>query len=219
MPPPAANYVHALRFELLTGLYDPVVRLTTRERTFKRRLLGQAALEPQQRVLDLGCGTGTLAIQAAREAGASVTGVDGDPAILERARRKAAAEGVEVPFDEGLADALPYADGSFDKILSTLLFHHLTTDVKVAAAREVARVLRPGGELHLADFGALSSPLDRALFMVTVRVFDGIEQTRANVEGRLPAMLQAGGLVEVRERSRLRVAFGRVALYSARRVA
>src|SRR3712207_3623938 len=91
------TYVPALGIDRLTRLYDPIVRVTTRERTFKRRLLDQAAIVPGDRVLDLGCGTGTLALWAKRrEPRAEVTGVDGDPAILEQARAKIAHEGADV---------------------------------------------------------------------------------------------------------------------------
>jgi ubiquinone/menaquinone biosynthesis C-methylase UbiE len=211
------RYVPALGFERLTRLYDPVVRATTRERAFKRRLLDQAAVQPGQRVLDLGCGTGTLAIAAKqREPNAEVAGLDGDPEMLGLAREKAADARVDVELQQGLAHHLPYPDSSFDKVLSTLLFHHLTGEVKRAAAREIARVLRPGGELHLADWGRASDPLARALFLV-VQLFDGFEQTGDNVAGRLPSILEAGGLSSVRERARLRAAFGSLSLYSARR--
>jgi ubiquinone/menaquinone biosynthesis C-methylase UbiE len=211
------SFVHALGFERLTSLYDPVVRITTREQTFKRRLLDQARLAPGDRVLDLGCGTGTLAIWAKlREPGARVTGVDADPGMLERARSKAAAEGVEVRLDEGLADDLPYPDASFDKVLSTLLFHHLPRDVKEGAGREVARVLRPGGELHVADFGRPPGPLARGQFLM-VQAFDGFEATRDNVNGDLPEILSAGGMEEVRERGRLRLVLGSLSFYSGRR--
>ena len=211
------SFVPALGFERLTSLYDPVVRATTRERTFKRRLLDQAAIQPGQRVLDLGCGTGTLAIEAKRrEPRADVAGLDGDPEMLARARAKASEADVEIELREGLADRLPYPDSSFDRVLSTLLFHHLTREVKQAAAREVARVLRPGGELHLADWGPAPDPLARALFVV-VQLFDGFEQTGDNVAGRLPSILEAGGLSSVRERGRLRAAFGSLSLYSAQR--
>jgi hypothetical protein len=111
---------------LRTRLYDPVVRLTTRERRFKERLLELADLRPGERALDLGCGTGTLAIAACRrQPGASVHGLDADPRMIERARRKAHAAGVGLELRQGAATELPYADGSFDVVLSSLLFHHL----------------------------------------------------------------------------------------------
>lgn len=213
------RYVPALGFARLSALYDPVVRVTTRERTFKRRLLDQAAIAPGHRVLDLGCGTGTLAVWTKQdEPGADVTGVDGDPAILSRARRKAAEEGVDVRFDEGLADDLPYPDESFDRVLSSLLFHHLTSEVKERTAREIARVLRPGAQLHLADFGPAPDRLARVLFLA-VQVFDGFRSTQDNVDGALPTILCGGGLAEVAERSRLRVMLGSISLLSARRPA
>jgi ubiquinone/menaquinone biosynthesis C-methylase UbiE len=197
------SYVPALAFDRLTPLFDPVVRLTTRERTFKRRLLDQAAIAPGDRVLDLGCGTGTLALMAKRR----------DPAILGRARAKAGEAGLEIGLDEGLADELPCPDGSFDKVLSTLLFHHLARDVKEGAAREIARVLRPGGELHVVDWGPPPDPVARVQFLF-VQAFDGFEPTRDNIAGRLPAFFTAAGLRDVRERSRLRVTFGSLSLYS-----
>ncbi len=210
------SFVPALGFDRLTRLYDPVVRVTTRERTFKRRLLDQAAIEPGDAVLDLGCGTGTLAIWAKlRQPQADVTGVDGDPAMLDRAREKAAAAGAELRLDEGLAEALPYPDGSFAKILSSLLFHHLPRATKERTAREVARVLEPGGELHVADFGRAPDPLARAQFLF-VQAFDGFETTADNVNGELPAIFSQAGLDQVREAGRLRLAAGSLSLYSAR---
>lgn len=213
------TYVPALGFDRLTPLYDPVVRVTTRERTFKRRLLDQAAIAPGDRVLDLGCGTGTLALWAKRrEPRAEVTGVDGDPAVLQQARTKAAKEGLNLRLDEGLADALPYPDGSFDVVVSSLLFHHLPRRVKEGAAREVARVLRPGGFLHVADFGRAPDPLARAQF-IFIQAFDGFQTTRDNVSGQLPEIFSRAGLADVCERGRIRIAFGSLSLYAARRPA
>lgn len=210
------RYVAALRFPALTGLYDPLVRLTTRESRFKRRLLELALAEPVQRVLDLGCGTGTLAIatkQARPEA--EVAGLDGDPAILRRAREKAAAAGVEIEFREGLADELPFEEDSFDLVLSTLFFHHLGAATKRRAANEIARVLKPGGALHVADWGP---PQDRlmALASLSIRTLDGFEPTRENFAGALPAIFADAGLQPAgAPLERLRTAFGSLAYYNA----
>jgi ubiquinone/menaquinone biosynthesis C-methylase UbiE len=217
MPSSRDTYVPALAFDRLTPLFDPVVRVTTREQTFKRRLLDQAAIAPGERVLDLGCGTGTLALMAKRrQPDAELVGLDGDPTILARARSKAGDAEIDVHFDQGLADDLPYPDGSFDKVLSTLLFHHLTRTAKENAAREAARVLRPGGELHVVDWGAPPDPLARVQYLV-VQAFDGFEQTGDNVAGRLPEIFTAAGLSDVCERDRLRAMFGSLSLYSATR--
>jgi ubiquinone/menaquinone biosynthesis C-methylase UbiE len=149
--PAEDRFIPAFRFGWLTGLFDPVSKLTTREGASKRRVLDRAALLEGKRVLDLACGTGTLALAAARSVpGLRVTGVDADPAILERARAKA---GREVTFDQGLSTELPYEDESFDVVLSTLFFHHLSDRAKLRSAEEVRRVLRPAGRLVVGDVG------------------------------------------------------------------
>jgi SAM-dependent methyltransferase len=147
-------YIPALRFERLTGLFDLVVRFTMREAMFKRRLVAQAGIAPGQRVLDIGCGTGTLALLVKRlHPEAEVIGFDADATVLAIARRKAVAANLAVTFDQGLSDALPYPNQSFDRVLTSLFFHHLRRDAKVQTLGEIWRVLRPGGELHIADFG------------------------------------------------------------------
>ena len=211
------SYVPALAHDRLTPLFDPMVRFTTRERRFKARLLEQAAIGPRHRVLDIGCGTGTLAIMVKRaEPSADVAGLDGDPAILERGRAKARASGVDVRLDQGMSFDLPYEDASFDRVLSSLFFHHIKPDAKARTAREIARVLRPGGELHVADFGKPIDPLQAASFAV-FRRFDGEEETRDNARGRLPEIFAAAGLADASLRGTLRTVFGTLAFYSARR--
>jgi ubiquinone/menaquinone biosynthesis C-methylase UbiE len=210
------KFIPALTYERLTPLFDPCLRLTTRERAFKTRLLDQAAAEPGQRVLDLGCGTGTLAIWTKqRHPDAEVVGLDGDPEVLERGRRKAADAGVDVRLDEGMSFELPYEDGSFDRVLSSLFFHHLMPDAKSSTAAEIERVLRPGGELHVADFGP---PSDRLAWLGAqgLRRFDGYKNTLDNLEGRLPDFFTAAGLEDARARDKMRVVFGSLWFYSAR---
>jgi ubiquinone/menaquinone biosynthesis C-methylase UbiE len=199
-----------------TRFYDPLSRLTTREHRFKDRLLDIAAIQPEERVLDLGCGTGTLTIRAKeRRPAAAIAGLDADPRMLERARRKAQAAGAELDFVVGSATELPYPDRSFDVVLSSLLLHHLDRDAKGAASREIARVLASGGRLAVADWGPPSDPLMRALF-VTIQLVDGFGPTADNVGGRVPAILRSAGLVDVQERDRLRTIYGSLVLLEAR---
>ena len=214
-----ADYLPAARFEFLTPVFDVFVRGTTRERAFKRKLLDQARLEGALDVLDVGAGTGTLAIWAKdREPQLRIRGLDGDPKILEQARRKAASAGADVEFDEGLSYALPYEDASFDRVLSSLFFHHLVLGDKERTIAEIARVLRPGGELHVADWGEPRSPWQR-VGAVAIRRFDGDEPTRDNLAGRLPELFERGGLTGARELERVAAPLGVVSLYSARRAA
>lgn len=207
------RYIPALAYRPLTALYDPVVRVTTRESVFKPALLRQAALQPGQRVLDVGCGTATLTIAAKQlQPAAELTGLDGDPEILRRAKAKAARAGVNIHFDEALSHRMPYADASFDVVLSSLFFHHLNRDSKIAALREIHRVLKPGGVLHIADWGKAANPLMRGLFY-GIQMLDGFETTADNVAGLLPELMRGAGFREVEETRRFATMFGTISLY------
>ena len=209
------RYIPALAYRWLTPLYDPVVALTTRERTFKAALVAQAALQPGQRVLDLACGTATLTIAAKQsQPQAELVGLDGDPDILERARRKAIESGLELRFDRALSHQMPYPDATYDVVVSSLFFHHLDRDAKLATFREVRRVLRPGGVLHVADWGQAANPLMRVLFYL-VQLLDGFETTADNVAGRLPQFMGDCGFVDVTETRRFATPLGTISLYRA----
>ena len=211
------SYVPALGYAALTALYDPVVALTTRERTVKRALIRQAQIGDGHRVLDLGSGTGTMAVWIKLEIpGADVTGLDADPAVLSRARAKAASTRVSIRFDEGFSNELPYPDRSFDRIVSSLFFHHLSRTDKLRTVREACRVLQPGGELHVADWGKPQNALMRVLFYA-IQVLDGFSNTADNVEGRLPEIFRAGGFHAVAKAQEFATIFGTMTLYRASR--
>lgn len=137
--------------------YDLLARILTfgREGRFRELMLRLAALNPGEAVLDVACGTGTLAIAAKRRVGAtgSVTGIDASAEMIERARHKVDRAGLEVTFVSGTAQQLPFADGQFDIVMGTLMLHHLPKPVRAAFASEARRVLKPGGRLLLIDFG------------------------------------------------------------------
>lgn len=204
------SFIPALRFHRLTALYDPIAAVTTRERRFKSRVLEHARPRDGESVLDVGCGTGTLAIGARAAApGAHVVGLDPDPAVLERARAKARSAGAEVELVEGSATKLPFDEASFDVALSSLVFHHLADEAKHDAAAEIVRVLRPGGRLVLADFGRPQDPLMRVA-VLGVQLLDGFETTSLNVAGSLPEVLRGAGLAGVSVRDRMRTPVGTI---------
>jgi len=183
-----------------------------REETFKRRLIQQANIQTGQNVLDLGCGTGTLTVMVAQShPDARITGVDGDPAVLQVARQKAAQADVEITWDEGLATRLPYPDRSFDRVLSSLVIHHLTLVNKRQAFREIVRVLKPGGSLDIVDFGKPHSPAMHLIANIMV----GLEETKENFAGLIPGMLAEAGFSGVAELDHFGTFFGPVSLYSA----
>jgi ubiquinone/menaquinone biosynthesis C-methylase UbiE len=137
--------------------YDHLLWLLTlgREQAFRERALGLANLSAGESVLDVGCGTGTLAIAAKRQVGQKgyVCSVDASPEMIARAGKKASKAGVEVDFKEALVESLPFRDGQFDVVLSTLMLHHLPGKLRSMCATEVRRVLKPGGRLLAIDFG------------------------------------------------------------------
>ncbi len=209
------DYVPALRFSWLTAIYDPVVRWTTRESVVKKALVDQAKLTTGMSVLDLASGTGTLAIIIKRKfPDVDVVGVDGDPRILQIANAKSESANVKIEFDQGLATQLPYADSSYDRVFSTLFFHHLGTSDKARAFAEIFRVLKPGGQLHVADWGKPTNFLMRLLFY-PIQWLDGFANTKDNVEGQLPNIIQHSGFNDVQIDKQFSTVFGTLTLYRA----
>lgn len=209
------NYVPALGYHWLTPFYDVVVGATTRERSFKEALIRQARFEPGQRVLDLASGTGTLVIWIKRHQPlVDITGADVDPAVLVIASRKANSANVDIRFDRAPSYDLPYPAAHFDRVVSSLFFHHLTWQDKTRTARELLRVLKPGGELHVADWGRPTNFLMRGLFLM-IQCLDGFETTRDNAAGRLVALFDQAGFIDVAERRTFSTIYGTMALYRA----
>lgn len=211
------EYIPALRYSWLTNLYDSVMKWTMREDTFKRKLVEQARIKPSDRILDLGCGTATLTLLTKqRHPHAEMFGLDGDQQVLELARAKAAEHGLTITLDHGLAGALPYPDNTFDRILSSLLFHHLTRENKERALAEAFRVLRPGGELHIADWGKAQNGLMRIAFLL-VQLLDGFETTSDNVNGLLPTLIEDAGFIQLQQTIHYATIFGTLSLYRAQK--
>jgi ubiquinone/menaquinone biosynthesis C-methylase UbiE len=209
------KYIPALSFDWLTPFYDTVMRLTTRETVFKKALVEQAKIKVNHRVLDLACGTGTLTILIKNtQPQAEVVGIDGDAKILEIAKRKTKESGVEVQFDKGISFDLPYEDESFDRVVSSLFFHHLTRENKLKTLREVKRVLKSNGELHIADWGLPANLLLKGSSYL-IQLLDGSETTVDSFNGLLPKLMVDAGFETVKETNNYNSLFGTIRFHQS----
>lgn len=210
------RFIPALGYHGLTAFYDPVLSIVLREATWKPAFVEQIAPRAGERILDVGCGTGTLAVLIKTAApGAEVVGLDPDPVMLDRARRKAEEAGLRITFEQGYADELAAPASRYDKLVSSLMFHHLDAHAKRRALQGARAWLKPGGELHIADFGRPQNLLMRGLFL-TVQLDDGFTTTGDNVRGRLPELMDEAGFEAVAETRRQATALGSLSFYKGR---
>jgi ubiquinone/menaquinone biosynthesis C-methylase UbiE len=201
------KYLPAASLDILLPAYDPLMALLGFRRALAP-LIAQAELKPDHSVLDIGCGTGTLAILIKKaHPTIAVTGLDPDPRALARAARKVGRAGVAVTFDRGFADAMPYPDGAFDRVFSSMMFHHVPKRDKTNVLAEVRRVLKPGGRLEFIDLaGGTHDFFGHALHG---------REANATAHDRLLARMHEAGLTNAARTDTRRTAVGAVAYYEA----
>ena len=206
------TYLPAAGLDWMLLLYDPIVKLFGGD-AGRRALLEQAALESASRVLDVGCGTGSLLVRLAeRHPRLQLVGIDPDPRALALAARKARRGRASVQLDRGFSDALPYANASFDRVVSSFMLHHLGgADEKRRALREMRRVLRPDGSLHLLDF----APPEGGHASGWMRWVHSHHRLEDNSEARVTALMQEAGFGSIRIVRRGALFMGRTAYYEA----
>ncbi|MBX9582966.1 MAG: class I SAM-dependent methyltransferase [Gemmataceae bacterium] len=192
--PPDYPVLPAANRHWLTPLYDLRCEAMGLGRRFRRDVLARLALGRDERLIDVGCGTGRLLAEAAlSHPGVAAVGIDPDPGVLAIAARHLARWRGRVALHAARAEALPLPDGTFDAAVSSLAFHHLPTPAKRAALREIRRVLRPGGRLLLVDFAATAG--HRPPWWL--RAIESVEYAADQYRGRLPEYL-AAGFIDIR---------------------
>lgn len=215
---PARDFVPALGRPELTGLYDRAIALMTRERRWRTSLLRRVGPSPGETILDVGCGTGTLAVLLKRQCPAArVIGVDPDSAVLNIARTKAMRHGLAIEWAQAMGDELATVGTEpVDKVTSSLVFHQCPLPMKRAILRSIYEVLRPRGELFVADYGEQRGHLMRFLFRLIQRL-DGFENTQPNADGVLPRLFEEAGFIQVVEHEAVPTPTGSISIYSARK--
>jgi SAM-dependent methyltransferase len=207
------DFIPALRVPQLTRYYDAALATVFQERRFRLPLVQALAVQPGERVLDVGCGTATLSLLIAAHTPAGlVAGIDIDPVMLTAAQRKVAAADAAISLALGSAAELPYAAGSFDCVASSVMLHHLPTAQKHAMLAEVLRLLAPRGRTCVLDFG----PFGRgAPASALSRLLGSFEEVGDNLAGRIPTFMREAGFADVAVRD---AAFGGVLkLYTGRK--
>lgn len=187
---PDKGFTPALGSAGLTRSYDHVIRLLTREQTWRGALLRQVGLGASETVVDVGCGTGTFAILMKRAVPtARVIGIDPDPVVLRIAAEKAERAGLSIEWRQGFADDAAAFAGGVDKAVSSLVFHQVPMDGKREGVAGMFAAVRSGGEVHIADYARQPTRLMRALFRLTVQLIDGETDTQPNADGALETIL------------------------------
>ena len=205
-------YVPALGFHGLTALYDPMIRIWRAATRMRRSMIDALELRPGMRLLELGAGSGRLAIEIKQhQPTVTIDAVDVDRRMVARARRNAVGAGVDIEFREADMTRLPDL-GSFDRVYSTMVFHHLAPDAKTEALATARRVLRPGGSFVVADFGKPRDVLQWALFAWIQQPLDGFRNTRPHRDGRYERAVR-DAFADVRSAARWRTVAGTVEMF------
>lgn len=198
-PKDKREYIPAAGKDWRLPLYDPLCKLIGID-SEKKKLIDQAAIQPNQRILDIGCGTGTLILMIKRlYPDLDITGLDPDPKALKRAKRKLRRRDLRARFDQGFSDALPYPDSGFDRVFSSLMLHHLSGTEKEATLFEVHRVLKPAGSFHLLDFEQR----------------EGSKKKLFATAAQHQAFLKRAGFLQIRREAQKETLLGRIAFYRA----
>ncbi|HXV80812.1 MAG TPA: class I SAM-dependent methyltransferase [Candidatus Binatia bacterium] len=200
------GYIPAAGHDWVLPFYDPMMKLLGGEKV-RRTLLDQAAIQPGQCVLDIGCGTGSLVVLIKRlNPEVRVIALDPDPKALARARRKAKHASVSIKFDQGFSHELPYPEASIDRVFSSFMLHHIPSDKREKTLKEVRRVLSPDGFFYLLDF---DGPESRGVSSLG-RMIHSSQHLKENSEHRILALMTQAGFADPKKIDEGAMLFGQV---------
>lgn len=191
------KYTPALGYDFLTAYYDMAIKITMPEKKFRALLIDELNPQDNETILEFGFGTGQNLILANNKNPKTIfTGVDIDPKVKAIAEHKLAKNNIDIPLRLYDGKMFPFADNSFDKVYSCLVFHQLDAETKLNCLIELNRVLKPNGKLIIADWGKASNKLMRFTFGF-VQLLDGFKTTNDNVKGFMPSFIQKAGFENV----------------------
>ena len=190
------TFIPAARFHVLTPLFDALCNAVGLGGKYRNRIVAKLDIQGKMQVLDAGCGSGSLALDVKkRYAKAALYAVDADPTILAIAEQKAKEAKQQIHFRKAFLQKLPFPDNSFDVVYSSLVFHHLSSNIKKEAMKEIHRVLKKDGRFLLIDFGRPKHILFAIFSWFTVIFEEGYD----NYKGRIPIMVTDSGFSKVTE--------------------
>lgn len=212
------EFIPALGYNWLTNFYDQAIKLTMPEKEFRNKLIDYLNPKDGEQILEFGFGTGqNLVLASERNVNTHYVGLDIDPKVKYIAQEKLLKKEIDIKLDLYEGNLFPYADNTFDKVFSSLVFHQLDKETKISCLKEINRVLKPEGELIVGDWGKAKSKIMRILFYV-VQILDGFKTTSDNVKGLMPDYISSAGFYEVQELSHINTKIGSYCYYKGSKI-
>uniref|UniRef100_UPI00404B928F class I SAM-dependent methyltransferase n=1 Tax=Gelidibacter sp. TaxID=2018083 RepID=UPI00404B928F len=208
------QFIPALGYNWLTSFYDATIKLTMPEKKFRSKLINYLNPQESEQILEFGFGTGqNLIIANNQNNNAHYVGLDIDPKVKYIAEEKFKKIGLKIKLDLYDGNHFPYADNTFDKVFSSLVFHQLDKSSKKSCLAEINRVLKPDGEIIIGDWGKAKSTFMRFTFYI-VQVLDGFKATSDNVNGLMPEYMKKSGFKNVSEIDYINTKIGSYCYYT-----
>ena len=209
------KFTPALGYDFLTAWYDLTIKLTMPENKFRGLLVEAVNPQKGEKILEFGFGTGqNLLLVKKQTPDVELRGLDIDPKVKEIAAYKLAKNALDIPLDLYDGNKFSYQDNQFDKVYSCLVFHQLDAETKLNCSKEIHRVLKPNGNLIIADWGKAQNRLMRLSFGL-VQLLDGFKTTEDNVKGRMPEFIETAGFKNVIVENSINTAIGTFSYFRA----